>query len=154
MAFAVMIDEFDGSPQELYDLVTEEVKKREIPGAKVKADHEFRSKGWFSAGESAPSLSIGDDTHRVELLAYQFGRSFHVSTRAYWQKVKMAEKEREDKLWFLEEVRSGAFSETIDRAVRKALVRHLEKRNAPVPANLDPKDVFYKRDAQTGEVGG
>lgn len=154
MALAILIDEFDGDPQKLYEMVTDEVKKREIPGVKFESSTEYRSKGWFSSGEIAASLKVGDDTHRVEILAYQFGRSFHVSTRAYWQKVKMAEKEREGKLWFLEEVRSGAFSETIDRAVRASLVRHLEQRHAPVPPTLNPKDVFYRREAQTGEAEG
>lgn len=154
MALALMIDEFDGDPGELYGVVKEEVQKREIPGVKITDASEYRSKGWFSSGETAPSLSIADETHRVLLLAYQFGRSFHVSTRAYWQKVKMAEKEREGKLWFLEEVRSGAFSETVDRAVRAALARHMEKRQTPVPASLNPRDIFYKREAQTGEAEG
>jgi hypothetical protein len=154
MALAILIDDFEGDPAELYALVQEEVKRREIPGVKFEGAAEYRSKGWFSAGESAPSLKIVDETHSVMLLAYQFGRSFHVSTRAYWQKVKMAEKERQGKLWFLEEVRSGAFSETVDRAVREALVNHLEKRAAPVPPSLNPKEVFYRREAQTGEAEG
>ena len=111
MAMAILIDEFDGNPQELYELVQEEVKKREIPGVNFFSGSESRSKGWFSGSESVKTLSIADDTHRVNLLAYQFGRSFHVSTRAYWQKWKMADKEREGKLVFLEEVRSGVFSE-------------------------------------------
>ncbi len=154
MAIAILIDEFDGNPEELYQRVSENVKKREIPGVKFGTSAEFRSKGWFSSGESAPRLEIADDTHKVYLLAYQFGRSFHVSTRAYWQKTKMAEKEREGKLWFLEEVRSGAFSETVDRAVRAALAQLLEKHQAPVPVSLNPKDVFYRRESQTGEAEG
>jgi hypothetical protein len=153
MAMAILIDEFDGNAPELYELVQAEIAKREIPGVKFASASEHRSKGWFSAGESAPMLSIADDTHKVQVLAYQFGRSFHVSTRAYWQKFKMADKEREGKLVFLEEVRSGVFSETVDRAVRAALVLHLEKHQRPAPPSLNPKDVFYKRDAQTGDEG-
>jgi hypothetical protein len=151
MSMAILIDEFDGNPAELYDLVQAEVKKREIPGLRFTDASEYRSKGWFSAGEFAPMLSIADETHRVQVLAYQFGRSFHVSTRAYWQQRKMAAKEREGQLFFLDEVRSGAFSETIDRAVKAALVVHLEKHQRPVPASLNPKDVFYTREAQTGD---
>lgn len=154
MAMAILIDEFEGNPQELYELVTLEVKRREIPGLKFGESQEYRSKGWFSSGESAPQLEIADDAHKVLLLAYQFGRSFHVSTRAYWQKLKTAEKERAGKLAFLEEVRSGCFSETVDRAVRAALTQHLEKRQAPVPTSLNPKDVFYRREAQTDVAEG
>jgi hypothetical protein len=151
MAMAILIDEFDGNPQELYELVQEQVKKREIPGVNFLSGSESRSKGWLSGSESVTTLSIVDGTHRVNLLAYQFGRSFHVSTRAYWQKWKMADKEREGKLVFLEEVRSGVFSETIDRAVRAALAVHLEKKQRPVPASLNPKEIFYKRETQTGD---
>ena len=153
MALAILLDAFPGDPQELYELVVEEVHKREIPGVQITGATERRSKGWFAAGEVVPSLTIADSEHKVMLLAYQFGRSFHVSTRAYWQKVKMAERERDGKLVFLEEVRSGCFSETVNRAVRAALVRHMGKRSAPVPSELDPKDIFYRREDQRGESG-
>ena len=154
MAMAILIDEFDGDPQELYGMVTEEIKKREIPGVKFGSTTEIRSKGWFSGPEMAPTLAVVDGTHRMLVFAYQFGRSFHVSTRAYWEKVKMAEKERVGKLAFLEDVRSGCFSETVDRAVRAALTKHLEKRQAPIPSALNPKEIFYRREAQTGEAEG
>src|SRR3989442_9501412 len=121
MALAILIDEFDGNPTELYELIHDEVKKREMPGVKFFSSNERRSTGWFSAGESAPMLVIADDTHKVNVLAYQYGRTFHVSTRAYWQKLKMADKERQGKLVFLEEVRSGVVGETVDRAVKAAL---------------------------------
>lgn len=153
MAMAILIDEFDGNPAELYELVQAEVKKREIPGIQFGEAKETRSKGWFAGKESAPTLSIHDDAHKVHLLAYRFGRSFHVSTRAYWQTMKMADKEKEGRLVFLEDVRSGAFSETIDRAVRSALAIHLEKHQRPVPPSLNPKDIFYKREAQTSDEG-
>jgi hypothetical protein len=152
MALSILIDEFDGDPGEFYGLVQEEVKKREIPGCRFKDSSEFRSRGWFSAGETAPSISVETEEYRVMVLAYRYGRSFSVSTQAYWQKPKMAEKERSGKLWFLEEVRSGAFSETINRSVRAALVRHMEKHSAPIPAGLNPKEVFYRREAQTGDA--
>lgn len=151
MAMAILIDGFDGDLEEFYGLVQEEIRKREIPGVEIEAASEFRSKGWFARGESAPQLKVQDDAHRVFILAYQFGRSFHVSTRAYWRTYKMGEKDRQGKLAFLEEVRSGAFSETIDRAVRTALTRHLEKRSVAIPPSLNPQDIFYKRETQTGE---
>ena len=149
MALRILVDEFDGDASELYELIQAEVKKREIPGIKFSGATEYRSKGWFAGSEKAPVLTVGDDTHKVHVLAYQFGRSFHVSTRAYWQKEKMGDKERAGLLVFLEEVRSGAFDETVNRAVRAALATHMEKRQKPVPPSLNPKDIFYVREAQT-----
>ncbi len=148
----ILVDEFEGDPKEFYEQVKEEVKKREIPAVKFKEKSEFRSKGWFSGSEVAPTLSVGDETSEVLVFAYQYGRSFHVSTRAYWQSIKMAQREREGKLLYLEEVRSGCFTENVNRAVRTALEDHLKKRKAPVPPTLNPKNVFYSRESQTGDA--
>jgi hypothetical protein len=151
MALNILIDEFDGDPSEVYDLTQAEIKKREIPGVEFGESTEKRSKGWFVRKEKAPMLVINDDMLRIKLLAYQYGRSFHVSTRHYWLHEGLVEADRAGNLAFLEEVRAGAFSETVDRSVRSALAIHLEKRQKPVPPSLNPKDVFYKREAQTGK---
>ena len=150
----ILIDEFEGKPFELYELVKEQVQKRDIPGIKFGDYLEFRSKGWFAGHESAPYLNVYDDTHEVKVLAYQFGRSFHVSTRAFWRTFKMIERERNGKLDYLEEVRSACFSETINRSMRAALTQYLEKKQAPVPTSLRPQDVFYVRQSQTGQAEG
>lgn len=151
MGLKILIDEFDGDPAELYELVRAEVTKREVPGVSFSEEKESRSKGWFRK-EKAPMLVAfaKEELLEAKVLAYQYGRAFHVSTRVFWIDEDLAEKERKGLLAYLEEVRSGAFAETVNRSVRAALTTHLEKRQKAVPPTLNPKDVFYTREAQTG----
>ena len=145
----MLIDEFDGDPKELYELIKEEIKKRDIPGVQFADTQEYFSRGWFSANETAPCLIVTDGTHEAKVFAYQFGRSFHLSNRLFWRDYKLAEQQKEGKLDFLAEVRLGLFDENIERAVRLALGRYLEKCQVPVPPNLNPRDIFYGPKTQT-----
>ena len=150
---AILVDDFEGDAEEFYQVVAEEVDKKEIPGVQIRRSAQSRSKsgGWFAGVETVPALTVADKTQKVAVIAYPFGRSFHVATRAYWTDMKFAQMEREGRLYPLEEIYSGCFQETVDRAVRAALVKYLAKRQAPVPPDLDPKSVFYVRGAQGGE---
>lgn len=152
----VLIDDFSGDPKELYALVKEEVEKREVPDIKFLDDTEVRGKkggflgAIFAGTEQATSLIVADKIQSVKVLAYRFGRGFLVSTRSFWKDLTFAKQETEGKLLWLEEVYSGCFAETVNRAVRAALSRYLQQRQVPVPPNLDPRDVFYSRETRGG----
>lgn len=145
----ILIDDFNGEPKEFYQLVKEEVQKREVPDVTFSDDIEARAKkgGWFSGTETTSTLIVANKIQSVKVLAYRYGRSFLVSTRSYWTDRKFAEQEAEGKLLWLEEAYSGCFAETVNRAMRTALSQYLQKRQVAVPANLDPKEVFYSREA-------
>ena len=152
----ILIDDFNGDSKEFYAFVKQEVEKREVPSATFEDGTEVRGKkggfigGLIAGSESAASFVVSDKIQFVKVLAYNFGKSFLVSTRTFWKDRKFAQEETEGKLLWLEEAYSGCFTETVNRAVRTALTLYMQKRQAPIPPNLDPREVFYSREARAG----
>jgi hypothetical protein len=132
----VLIGNFKGDPEEVYDFVTEEVKRWELPEVTFGWGEEVESKKLFRAGEKARSLRIGYRGSRFDVLCLQVGRGFLVSLR---QTIK----DERDKAGFIHEITVGCFEEIVRRATRKALKRHLEAEKTEVPEGLDPAEVFY-----------
>lgn len=153
MSLSILIDNFDGDPNTLYSHVRGELERREIPGLQFGLVEVKRSKGLFAGKEKAPVLSVQDDDHESQIFAYSFGRSFNVCTRTKWLRditmERRAEKTGIGRIKFLEEVRMSCFGETVDRCTRAALTIYLEQNQHPIPPNLNPKDVFYKRSSHT-----
>src|SRR5690242_8715360 len=124
----MLIDDIDGNPKEFYQLVKEEVSKRQIPGVNFEDRVEFRPKGLLSA-DKFPSLSINDGTSEIRLFAYQFARSFYVSSRGFWKDQKLGAKADEDPASNYGLVAQwNCFTESVNRAVSSALSRYLEKK--------------------------
>lgn len=148
MARAVLIDDLRGDPTKFYEFVESEVKRRGIPNVSFRTRTvSGRKTGWL-AREQSPALEVRDPLGYVLVFAYQYGRAFHVATKAFWNDRGMAQREREGKLNWGEEVISGCFDESVDRAVEAALLQYLESigYGAP-PADLAEKRGRYERSA-------
>ena len=87
----ILIDDLYGDPNEFYELVKEDVLKRQIPGVNFMDTNEFRPTGLLSV-DKFPALYVDDCTNEVKVFAYQFARSYHVSARASWKDQKMVAK--------------------------------------------------------------
>ena len=143
----MLIDNIDGDPKEFYGLVKEEVLKREIPGVKFENRVEFRPTGILSA-DKFPALYVDDGTNEVKVFAYQFARSFYVSSRASWKDQRMGAKAADDAVLNYGLVAlSDCFTESVNRAVSSALSRYLEKKNS-TRTEINPKDIFQSSEAK------
>jgi len=132
----VLIDDFKGDPEEVYDFVTEEVKRRELEGITFDWWEEVESTKLLRSGAKARALRIAFRGNKFNVLCLQVGRGFLVSLR-------QTQKREEDKAGFIHEITVGCFEEIVRRATRRALKRHLEAEKARVPEGLDPAEVFY-----------
>lgn len=133
----VLIDDLVGNPEEIYTLVAEEVKRREIEGITFEWKEEVESTKMLRPGAKARSMGItfrGSITYNV--LAIQVGKAFLISLRKTFA-------HHDDKAGFLQEVMTAAFVEIVKRSTRAALKRYLEKKSARVPEGLDPAEVFF-----------
>ncbi len=139
MGVYVLIDDFRGDPQEFYNLVVEEINKRELTDVKYDWVQEVEStKMFFNKGDKTQALRISFRGHSMNVLGYQIGGSFHASARtsvAPTTKVTTG---------FLYETIMDCFEEVVKRSVRAALARHLEARSVPVPHDLNPREVFFE----------
>jgi hypothetical protein len=140
----IMIDDFIGDPDELYNLVVEEINKREIPGIHFSWGEEVEStKMFFNKGDKAKSLYISFRDHIMFVLGYQVGRSFvALSDITHTPPEKL-------KAGLLHHLILNCYMESIRRSIRTALSRHLKTRNRPVPEKLDPTEIFFQPDRQS-----
>lgn len=147
----MLVDDFRGDPKRFFGLVREEALKREIPNVRFDEKVEVVSKGFFGGTkDSALYLSVNDEINEVRVVAYQYGRGFHVTTRPYWLHGGYADMEKQGTLNYFIELRSSCFTEAVTRAVQDALRSYLEANQKPIPPALDPKQVFFSRDVPKG----
>lgn len=150
----ILIDDLKGDTKGLFHLIQQEVTKREVPDVAFSKGSQIRAKkgglmGALTGGdEEVPSLVMADKIQKVEVLAYQFGRSFMISARASWLDKKFAAADEMGKLMWLEEAFSGCFTESVYRAVRAAVAQYLQQAQRPIPPSLDPKEIFVRREKQ------
>lgn len=150
----ILIDDLRGDTKAVFQLIQQEVTKREIPDVSFSKGSQIRAKkgglmGALTAGdEQVTSLVIGDKIQKVEVMAYQFGRSFMISARASWLDRKFAAADEMGKLMWLEEAFSGCFTESVYRAIRAAVAQYLQESQKPIPPSLDPKEIFVRREKQ------
>jgi hypothetical protein len=130
-----LIDDFAGVAEELYTLVAEEVKRRELEGVTFDWGEEVESTKMMRSGTKARSLRVAWRGVRFSVLALPVGRSFLVSLRKTFE-------HEPDKAGFIHEALALAFEETVRRSTRAALRRHLEAKGGKVPASLTPEEVF------------
>jgi hypothetical protein len=142
----IMIDDFIGDPDELYNFVVEEITRREIPGVTYTWGQEVEStKTFFNKGDKAKSLHISFREHSMSVLGYQVGRSFvALSDITHTPPEKL-------KTGLLHHIILNCYMESIRRSIRTALSRHLKARNQPVPEKLDPTEIFFQPDRQSAE---
>jgi hypothetical protein len=136
MGFTTLIEDFVGVPDELYNLVVEEINRFKIAGAEYSWAEEVESKKMLRAGEKARSLRIAYRGLRMHVLGFQIGGGFSFSVR----KVALHEPDESGYLW---DLYVSTFEEAVKRAARRALSRHLAAKNAAVPEGLDPREVFF-----------
>lgn len=136
MGFTTLIENFEGVPDELYNLVVEELNRYKIPGAEYSWAEEVESKKLLKAGEKARSLRIAYRGLRMHVLGFQIGGGFSVSVR----KVALHEPDEAAFIWSLY---VSVFEEAVNRSARRALSRHIAAKDAVVPEGLDPREVFF-----------
>jgi len=138
MSVYILVDDFTGDVEEFYGLVVEEINRRGLPDLKYDWEREVEKHNlFFSRGAEARALRVQWKKQWKNVLAYQFGTSFLVVTRFTWSVDPQ-------KAGFLHHAMTSAFSEIVDRAARSALRRHLEAKNAAVPAGMEPENVFFQ----------
>lgn len=121
MPQTIMIDGFRDSAPEFYRLVQEQLKERDIPNVRISFVKEFGRKLGFLRREEVPCLQVGDGTRYEIVLAYEYGGSFCVSTRAFWKNARTAKKDRQGKLSWAEGIHAEMLSRVVDLAVKDAL---------------------------------
>jgi hypothetical protein len=130
-----LVDDFAGNPDEIYSLVAEEVKRRELPGLTFDWGEEVESTKMLRSGEKARTLRVMYRGVRFSVLALQVGRSFLLSLRKSFE-------HEPDKAGFLHEAHAAVFEESVRRSTRTALKRYLEGKGVKVPPSLTPEEVF------------
>ena len=134
-----LIDDFTGDPQELYNFVVEEISKSGLEGITYSQGNDLEFVRFFRTGDKAPSLSVDFRGKRFCVLGYQIGRFFHVSLRT------TLEPEADIQHGYLYHITMSCFETVVRRSVKRAVTRHLQARNAPVPESLlKPEDVFFE----------
>ena len=178
MAWTALVDEVQGEPAIFYEFVVKQIQHRQIPDVSFSMANEFGkkvTKKWTGADiakeaakayvtgglsllfrgdkrEKWPSLAIEDRFSRAVVCAYQYGNSFHVSVRNFWKDRKMAGKEREGRLAYGDEVISGCFDESIERAVQQALYDYLGSLEVQeIPEEMKRKRTEYQRSSHVME---
>ena len=143
MSLYILADEFVGDPDTFYNLVVEEINKRGIEGVEYNWSTEVEStKLFFNKGDEARALRVMYRKYWINVLGYQIGNSFHVSTRFTWSIDP-------EKTAFLYEAIMDCFAEAVDRSTKAALVRHMEERSAAIPEGLRPESVFFTPSSQS-----
>lgn len=137
MGIFLLIDEFEGNPEELYNLVVEEVNRRAIPGVEFSWGQEGEKVKLLSLGGAVKVLRVSFRGEYFHVVAHQIGRCFHVSARV------AVGATADPKAGFLHDISMACFEQVVKRATRTALKRHLEARNAPIPEDLDPREIFF-----------
>jgi hypothetical protein len=129
-----VIDKFVGNPAEFYRLVVEEITERELPDMEFNWHEEKElDQTFFNKGAKANTLRIRCKSELVYVLAFQVGNCFFVSVRNH--KFGSAPDT------YLYGVMATCFHTTVARCVRKALKRHMEAQNIPIPSFLiSPED--------------
>lgn len=140
----IMIDDFIGNPDELYNFIVEEINRREIPGVTYTWGEEVEStKMFFNKGDKAKTLLISFRDHSMRVLGYQVGRSFvALSDISHIPPEEL-------KKGLLHHIILDCYMESIRRSIRTALSRHLKAKNRPVPEKLDPAEIFFQPDRQS-----
>jgi hypothetical protein len=136
MGSRVLIDGFQGDPNEFYGLVIEEVNQRSLSDVKFNWVEEAESeKRFFNKGDKAPALGIAFGDHeRIVVFAYQMGNCFYMSSRITHRFGNP------DNNTYLVEVLIYTFESVVNVATKRALVRHMEARRAPIPKFLVEND--------------
>jgi len=171
MSLAILLDGVQGDPSVFYEFVIREVQERQVPEVMFSMGSEFgtkiakkwtageiakeAAKAYVTAGisllftdkrEKWPSLVVEDSLSRAVVCAYQYGSAFHVTCKSFWRDKRNAEHEREGKLSYGDEVVSGCFDESMDRAVQQALHNYLSSIQIErVPEDLERRKAKYHR---------
>lgn len=125
----LVIDKFIGDPAEFYRLVVEEITERQLPDMEFNwIEEKELDQIFFNKGAKATTLRIKCKQDLVYVLAFQVGNCFFVSIRNH-QIGGVPDT-------YLYGVFSACFHTTVSRCVRRALTRHMEAQNIPIPSFL------------------
>lgn len=125
-----LLDEFRGDPHAFYELVVEEVNRRQFPGVEFGWLKEAETVGLFTLGRTTDVLRVSFEGMSVHVLAYQVGRCFYVSAHVAHTPKPRA---RDGKL---QKIALRCFGAMVPHAARAALARHLTQRHTEVPKDL------------------
>jgi hypothetical protein len=136
MGTQVLIDNFAGNPDEFYSLVIEEINLRELPD-KVEyrwVEEAESDKRLFNKGDKAKALQIVFKTQWMVVFAYPLGKTFFVSARV------VNRFHDPETTTYLYDVIMHGFETVVERSTKKALARHMENKQAPIPKFLAAND--------------
>jgi hypothetical protein len=134
MSTRVLIDNFTGDPEAFYALVIDEVNQRALSDIEYKWVEEAESeKRFFNKGDKVKALRVAFGTKEwIVVLAYQLGNCFYVSARSTHRFSEPGT--------YLIEVLIYTFETVVDRAIKKALARHMEANGSSIPGFLAVND--------------
>jgi hypothetical protein len=132
MSVEIFADNFIGDPDNFYSLVIEEVKESGLDVQfSWRAETEFLGGMFKDTGKEAKLLTLLYRKKWLHVFCLQVGKSFFVSTRIGGNFDDDAATRT-----YIQNVHLLCYQRTVDRCVRRALTRHMEARNFPVPAHL------------------